>query len=234
MITVTHLPFYPPTLIHSCIHCHQLWTGLIFDGSKWIEFWLVSYCRLSLTLKFFSTLVFIWPGRMKVETTLIQTLILRLTRSMKSQDNSHTNSCLLILVLVWLGAINVETNLHRNSHHATPIFIWPGAIKVETTLIQSLVYRLSINSHPRRSGHRLHLGILIDLMVRSCRHVRSCRLVTMETLSTPKKCSKSRLLLTHHNTVVLSRCKNSHFYFDEGPKLETSVISLYYFDSSLP
>ena len=90
-----------------------------------------------------------------VETTLTQTLVYQLSYKRLSL-NSHTNSCLSILIqtLVYqfsytLLSINyhanalVYINSHTNSCLSTLICVSSRARWIETTLIQTLVYSLS-------------------------------------------------------------------------------------------
>ena len=95
-------------------------------------------------LSTFMQLLFSFDQYMRVEKTLLQTLVCQLS------CNSHTT-----LVLVWPGHESWE-NSHTNSRLSTfmqLLFSFDQYMRVEKTLLQTLACQLSCNSFSRLTGH---------------------------------------------------------------------------------
>ena len=120
----------------------------------------------TLVYQLSSTHIFVWPGATKVKTTLmyIQTLVYNNChrrsssfnqKKVQSQDNSHTNTCLPTLILIWPGAKSQsQDNSHTNSfftncHRLSSSSDQEQRAEVKTTLIQTLCLPTLIGSHPR-------------------------------------------------------------------------------------
>ena len=138
---------------------------LVWPGAMKVKTTLIE----TLVYQLSSTHIFVWPGATKVKTTLmyIQTLVYNNChrrsssfnqKKVQSQDNSHTNTCLPTLILIWPGAKSQsQDNSHTNSfftncHRLSSSSDQEQRAEVKTTLIQTLCLPTLIGSHPRLTG----------------------------------------------------------------------------------